>query len=176
MEWQQLIMDIFLRVSQELEAVLDGLTVDEINQQPRPDCNSIGWLAWHLTRSHDRNMSEIAGKEQLWTSDGWHAKFNLPPNPAETGVGYSSKEAAAFKAPDGNTLLEYHHAVLERIKDYVSNTLSETELKRESESPTLGIIAPVRRRLVGVISEGLQHVGQAAYVRGLLKGKGWLGR
>ena len=34
-------------------------------------------------------------------------------------------------------------------------------------------MATVRRRLLGIISEGLQHVGQAAYVRGLLKGKGW---
>ena len=176
MEWQQLIMDIFERISQELEGVLDGLTVDEINQQPRPDCNSIGWLAWHLTRSHDRNMSELMGKEQLWISDGWHAKFNRPANPAETGVGHSSEEAAAFKAPDSNTLLEYHQAVLERIQDYVNNTLSETELKRESVSPTFGNVNPVRRRLAGVIWDGLQHVGQAAYVRGLLKGKGWLDR
>jgi len=65
MAWQQLIMDIFTRISEELERVLDGLTVDDLNQQPRPDCNSIGWLAWHLTRSQDRNMSEIAGEEQV---------------------------------------------------------------------------------------------------------------
>lgn len=162
-----------MRISEELERVLDGLTVDELNQQPRPDCNSIGWLAWHLTRSHDRNMSEIVGKEQLWIRDKWYARFNRAPDPAETGVGHSSEDAAAFRSPDGKTILEYHHAVLERIKDYVSNTLSETELKRESKSPTLGTVSTVRRRLVGVISEGFQHVGQAAYVRGLLKGKGW---
>ena len=81
-----------------------------------------------------------------------------------------------FRSPDSKTLLEYHYAVLERIRDYVSNTLSETELKRESKSPTLGTVGTVRRRLLGIISEGLQHVGQTAYVRGLLKGKGWLGR
>ena len=153
--------------------MLDGLTVDELNQQPGPDCNSIGWLAWHLTRSHDRNMSEIVGKEQLWIRDKWYARFNRAPDPAETGVGHSSEDATAFRSPDSKTILEYHHAVLERIKDYVSNTLSETELKRESKSPTLGTVGTVRRRLVGVISEGFQHVGQAAYVRGLLKGKGW---
>jgi len=176
MEWQQLIMDIFMRISQEMEGLLNGLTVEVINQQPRPDCNSIAWLTWHLTRSHDRNMSEVAGKEQLWISDGWHARFNLPPNPAETGYGHSTEEAAAFRAPDSNTLLEYYRAVLERIQDYVSGTLSETELKRESESPTFGSVNPVRKRVAGVISDGLQHVGQAAYARGLLKGKGWLGR
>ncbi len=176
MEWEQLITDIFMRISQEMEGVLDGLTVEEINQQPRSDCNSIAWLTWHLTRSHDRNMSEIAGKEQLWISDGWHARFNRPPNPTDTGYRHTTEEATAFRAPDSKTILEYHQAVLERIQDYVNNTLSENELKRESKSPTLGKTITVRRRITGVICDALQHVGQAAYVRGLLKGKGWLNR
>lgn len=176
MEWQQLIIDIFVRISQDLEQVLDGLTVDDLNQRPRPDCNSIGWLAWHLTRSHDRNISEMAEEEQLWIRDKWHAKFNRAPDPAETGFGHSSEDVVAFRSPDGKTLLEYHHATLELAKRYITGTLSETELKRESESPTFGNVATVRRRLVGVINDGLQHAGQAAYVRGLLKGKGWLGR
>jgi len=72
--------------------------------------------------------------------------------------------------------LEYHRAVLERIQSYISGQLSAAELARETYSPTLRIAATVRTRLVGVINDSLQHVGQAAYVRGLLKGKGWLGR
>jgi len=176
MEWQLLITDLFVRISQELEKVLEGLTIDELNQRPAPDCNCIGWLAWHLTRSHDRNLSELTGKEQLWTSNGWYAKFNRPPDPSETGFGHSSEDTAAFRSPDSRTLLEYHHAVLEVAKGYISDILSEIELKRESKSPTLGTVVTVRIRLVGVINDGLQHVGQVAYVRGLLKGKGWLGR
>ncbi len=176
MEWQQLIMDIFVRISQDLERILDGLTVDDLNQRPRPDCNSIGWLAWHLTRSHDRNISELAAEEQLWIKDKWYAKFDRAPDPSDTGFGHSSDDIAAFRSPDSKTLLEYHHDVLELAKRYISGTLSETDLKREVESPTLGNVATVRARLVGIISEGLQHVGQEAYVRGLLKGKGWLGR
>ena len=176
MEWQQLITDIFMRISQELERVLDGLTVDDLNQIPRADCNSVGWLAWHLTRSQDRNIGEVMGEEQLWIKDGWHAKFNRAPDPSETGFGHSSEDAAAFRSPDGKTLLVYHGAVLERSKDYISSKLSETELARESKSPTLATVNTVRVRLVGVINDSLQHVGQAAYVRGLLKGKGWLGR
>ena len=176
MEWQLLITDLFVRISQELERVLEGLTVDELNQRPTPDCNSIGWLAWHLTRSHDRNISELAAEEQLWIKDNWHAKFNRAPDPTDTGFGHSSEDIAVFRSPDSKTLLEYHLAVLELAKCYTSGKLSETDLKREVESPTLGNVAMVRARLAGVISEGLQHVGQAAYVRGLLKGKGWLAR
>ena len=176
MEWQQLIMNLFLRISQELENVLEGLTVDDLNQQPAPDCNSIGWLAWHLTRSHDRNVTELALEEQVWIKDKWYVKFGRAPDAAETGVGHTAEDIAAFKSPEGRVLLEYHRAVLERIENYLSSTLSESELERESHSPTLHTTFPVSRRLVGVISEGFQHVGQAAYVRGLLEGKGWLGR
>ena len=176
MEWQQLIMDLFLRISQELEKVLEGLTVDDLNQRPTPDCNSIGWLAWHLTRSHDRNITELAAEEQVWIKDKWYTKFNRVPDPADTGFGHSSENVAAFRSPERRILLEYHRAVVKQIERYRSSTLSESDLEREVYSPTLHNIATVRARLVGIINEGFQHVGQAAYVRGLLKGKGWLGR
>ena len=63
MKWQQFVMEEFLRIEDELGQALKGLTVEDLNLQPAPDCNSIGWLAWHLTRSHDRNMSELMGEE-----------------------------------------------------------------------------------------------------------------
>ena len=176
MKWQQLILDLFLRISKELEKVLEGLALDDLNQRPAPECNSIGWLAWHLTRSHDRNITELAGEEQVWIKDKWHTRFKRAPDPAETGFGHSSEDAAAFISPDSRILLQYHHAVVKRIEHYLSSMLSESELEREVYSPTLRNTSTVHARLVGIISEGFQHVGQAAYVRGLLKGKGWLGR
>ncbi len=174
MEWQQLTLDYFVRISQELERVLDGLTVDDLNQRPHPDCNSIGWMTWHLTRSHDRNLSELAKKQQLWIKDKWYVRFNRAPDPTDTGCSHNSKDVAAFRCPDGRTILEYHHAVVELAKQYITNNLSETDLKRKVKSPTLKTVRTVRGRLLGVICEGLQHVGQAAYVRGLLKGKSLL--
>lgn len=176
MEWQQFIINLFERMAQELEQTLNGLTVDDLNQQPSPGGNSIGWLAWHLTRSHDRNISELAGKEQLWTSQEWYAKFDREPDPSETGFGHSAEEAAAFRSPGSRVILDYHQAVVTRIKDYISSQLSEAELDRDAYSPTLNMTAPVSRRLLGVINDAYQHLGQAAYVRGLIKGWGWLGR
>ena len=176
MEWQQLIIDLFMRISQELEKVLEGLTVDDLNQRPTPDCNSIGWLAWHLTRSHDRNITELVAEEQVWLKDKWYAKFNRAPEPTDTGFGHTSEDIMAFRSPDSKTLLEYHRAVVKQVERYLSSTLSESELEREAYSPTLRNVGTVCARLVGIINEGFQHVGQAAYVRGLLKGKGWLGR
>ncbi len=170
MEWQQLIIDTYERISQVLEKSLDGLTVDELNQQPHRDCNSMGWLTWHLTRGQDRAIADLMGEEQLWVKDKWHARFNRPPDPSDTGFGHSLEDLAAFKSPDVQTLLAYHHAVLERTKNRISN-LTETDLDRDLDHPAYPTVGA---RLVGNISDNLQHVGQIAYVHGLLKGRGWL--
>ena len=170
MGWQQLIIDIYERISQVLESALEGLTQDDLNQQPNPDSNSMGWLVWHLTRVQDRAIADLAGEEQLWVKDTWHSRFIRPADPQDVGVGHSQEDLAAFRSPDVQTLLAYHHAVLERAKQYLSS-LSQTDLDREIDHPRY---PRVGLRLPPIISDNLQHAGQVAYVRGLLKGKGWL--
>ncbi len=173
MKWQQFVMDQFDRIEKELGLVLDGLSVEDLNRQPAPDCNSIGWLAWHLTRSHDRNMSEIMGEEQLWTKDGWYARFGRGPDPGETGVGHTSEQARTFVSPPREVIMAYHHAVLDRVRQYLGTRLTESELERTYTSPTFKTERQLEGALIGVIQQGFLHVGQAGYVRGMLKGMGW---
>ena len=170
MEWRQLIIDSYERISQELERALEGLALDDLNQQPSPDSNSMGWLVWHLTRGQDRAIAAITGEDQLWVKDGWHGKFNRPPDPQDSGFKHSPADLATFKSPDVPALLAYHYAVLERTKHCISN-LTETDLDRDLDHPKYPTVGA---RLVGNISDNLQHVGQIAYVHGLLKGRGWL--
>ncbi len=114
------------------------------------------------------------GAEQLWLKDRWHDRFNRPPDPADTGVGHSSAQVAAFRSPPVKTLLDYQRAVLARTEQYLA-VLSEADLGRELDEPWFRPLPTVGVRLVSVMSDCLQHAGQVAYVRGLLKGKGWLG-
>ena len=173
MEWRELILDGYERVLEILEISLNGLTEDDLNHQPRPDCNSIGWLAWHLTRVQDDHIAGLMGKEQLWIKDSWHARFNRSPNPKDIGWGHSVEDVAAFKSPAVDILLEYHRAVLARTKRYIA-TLSTIELDRQLDEPWFQPLPTVGVRLVSIMSDDLQHAGQIAYIRGLLKGKGWL--
>ncbi len=174
MEWQKLLIDGYGRVLQVLEKALDGMTLDDLNDPPNPDCNSMGWLAWHLTRVQDDHIADLMGEEQLWIKDEWHAKFNRAPNRKDIGFGHSSEDVAAFKSPGVETLLEYHRAVLERLRRYIGS-LSMADLDRVLNEPWFQPLPTVGVRLVSVLSDCLQHAGQVSYVRGLLKGKGWLG-
>jgi hypothetical protein len=174
MEWRELIIDGYGRVLEALEEALNGMSRDDLVKQPRPDCNSMGWLTWHLTRVQDDHIADLMGEEQLWIIDGWHAKFNRKPDAKDTGTGHSNEDVKAFGSPDVETLLGYHRAVLERTKGYLT-TLSEADLGRELNEPWFQPLPTVGVRLVSVMADELQHAGQVAYIRGLLKGKVWLG-
>ena len=173
MEWQELITDGYGRVLEELEVALTGMTQDDLDQQPHPDCNSMGWLAWHLTRVQDDHIADLMGEEQLWLKDGWYARFNRAPDPKDIGWGHSSEQVSAFRSPDVETLLAYHRAVLERTKRYIA-TLSLADLDRELNEPWFQPLPTVGVRLVSILIDDLQNTGQVAYLSGLLKGKGLL--
>ncbi len=173
MEWKELILDGYGRVLEVLEEALAGLTRDDLNWQPHPGCNSMGWLVWHLTRVQDDHIADLMGEEELWISDGWHARFNRAPDSSDIGFGHGPEEVTAFKSPDVETLLGYHRAVLARTKGYVTD-LSGADLDRELNEPWFQPLPTVGVRLVSVMNDSTQHAGQAAYVHGLLKGKGWL--
>jgi hypothetical protein len=174
MEWHDLLTDSYGRVLELLENVLNGLTEDDLNWQPRPDCNSIGWLTWHLTRQQDAQISALMVEEQLWMKDGWHSRFNRPADPKDSGFGHTEEEVAAFKSPDVQTLLDYQHAALELSKEYFL-TLTKKELDRELDEPWFQPLPTVGVRLISIMNDAVVHAGQAAYVRGLLEGKGWQG-
>ena len=168
MECAEFITGIFTRISQVLETVLDGLTENEINQQPTPECNNIGWMVWHLTRVQDRFIAMLSNNEQVWITEKWYGKFGREADAKDSGYGHRPEDLANFKVPDTKTLLDYHHAVLEKTKQY-TNKLSPEELNRvidDSRAPTVAL------RLTAFISDNLQHAGQVAYLRGWLRSQG----
>ena len=85
-----------------------------------------------------------------------------------TGYGQSSKDVAAVQVT-ADLLLGYHDAVHEATIAYIQSLQDgdyERIVDRRWNPPvTLAV------RLISVISDDLQHAGQAAYVRGLLKNR-----
>jgi hypothetical protein len=76
-----------------------------------------------------------------------------------------------FKSADSKTLLEYYRAVFRRTKEYISK-LSTAELGHETDNPRSPLVG---LRIAAITNDNLQHVGQIAYLCGMLKGKGWYG-
>ena len=97
MNYEQFILDIYVRLFQEFELVLKGLTNEELNYQPNPHSNSIGWLVWHTTRSQDRLNADLFGEEQLWIREKWHVRFNRKADPKDTGNGHTIAQVAEFR-------------------------------------------------------------------------------
>ncbi|MEV1142885.1 DinB family protein [Micromonospora sp. NPDC049799] len=161
-----LVRDLLRHIANEVTALLDGLDPALLDARLAGGTNSIGWLLWHLTRSHDRNVSELRGRPQLWLVGGWHARFDRAPDPADTGYRHSAAEAADFRSPGPEVLAAYHRAAVAMIDDYLD---SGDDPFRTVHSPTLGDEATVHARLAGVLADGLQHVGQAALLKGMMQ-------
>lgn len=159
-----LLLDAFDRIAESVSEVLDGADEATLHYRADPDANSVAWLVWHLTRVQDDHIADAAGSAQIWTNGGWQQRFELPLRPDDTGYGHSSDEVAAVQA-DARALREYHDAVHDRTAEYVRG-LSDADLDRvvdESWDPPVTLAV----RLVSIVGDDLQHVGQAAYARGL---------
>ena len=172
MNLQEVLTAGFERIAGTLERTLNGLTIEDLNWQPKPDCNSIGWLTWHLTRWQDFQVASFLEKEQLWISEGWCEKFGRPTDANDHGMGHKPEDLVQFKSPDVATQLGYNRAVLAQIKDYL-NTLTSIDLDKVVEGTPFQPPPTVGMSLIGLWSDGMQHTGQAAYVRGLRQGMGW---
>jgi uncharacterized damage-inducible protein DinB len=161
----ELLTDAFDRIKQSVHRVVADLSDDQLAHRIDGRANSIAWLVWHLTRIQDDHIADVAGHEQVWLAGGWQERFGLPLDPHDHGYGHNSDQVSAVRA-SAQLLLGYHDAVHERSVAYLG-TLSDADLDRvvdEQWDPpvTLGV------RLVSVVSDDLQHVGQAAFARGLL--------
>ncbi|MCJ7582461.1 MAG: DinB family protein [Candidatus Aminicenantes bacterium] len=172
MDWHDLMADGFNRVPEFLENVLRGLTQAELNWMPRKDSNSIGWLVWHLTRQQDAQITSLIGDEEVWIKDKWYARFNRDANLKDIGFGHTPEQVAAFQSPDIPTLLGYLRATVERTTQFL-RTLTENDLDRELDEPQYHPLPTVGVRLISILDDSVLHAGQAAYIRGMIQGKGW---
>jgi len=172
MDWHDLLADGFNRVPEFLENVLKGLTQKDLIWMPTKESNSIGWLVWHLTRQQDTQIASLMGEEQLWIKDKWFALFNRDANPRDIGFGHTPEQVAAFFSPDIPTLLDYLRDTVERTIQFLED-LSEEDLDRELDEPQYHPIPTIGVRLISILDDSVLHAGQAAYIRGMIQGKGW---
>lgn len=166
MKTADLFADAFGRIHEVVHAAVDGLTADQLAHRIDPEANSISWLVWHLARVQDDHVGGAFGLAQVWTEHGWAKRCALPLRDSDIGYGHSPAQVGEVALP-ADALLGYFDAVHEQTLGAV-RAVTDDDLERivdENWEPpvTLGV------RLVSVISDDLQHAGQAAYLRGHLE-------
>jgi uncharacterized damage-inducible protein DinB len=166
MRSRDLLLYAYEQIQDTLRRAVDGLDAGRLAARVGPEANTVGWLAWHLLRVQDDHVADVADRAQVWTAQGFADRFGLPFDAGETGYGFSAEQVAAVRVASADLLLEYGAAVHAQTAAFLRG-LSDEDLDRVVDTRwdppvTLGV------RLVSVLSDDLQHVGQAAYVRGLL--------
>jgi hypothetical protein len=162
--------DAFQRIQQTVRRTVDGASEAVLTFRADDEANTVAWLVWHLTRVQDDHVSDLARVDQLWVEGGWHDRFGLPFDDDATGYGQSSADVASVRGVSPADLIGYHDAVCARTLDYLA-TLVDDDFARvvdTSWNPPVTLGA----RLVSVISDDLQHAGQASFVRGIAERAG----
>ena len=163
-EAQDLLIDSFTRIRERVVSVTDGLSREAAGYRPDAESNSIAWLVWHLARIQDDHVADVAGVSQALVEKGWADRLGLPFDERDTGYGHTADQVAAVDV-DPRLLADYHADVDALTRGFLDGLepgdLDRVVDERWDPPVTLGV------RLVSVIGDCLQHVGQAAYLRGV---------
>lgn len=164
MDARDLLQDHFARIRALYADLADGLSPEQAHRRPGGTGNSIAWLLWHLARVQDDHIAALAEDTQAW-EDGWAERFGLPFEVRDIGYGHTSEQVDQVRIDDFGLLVDYHEAVHLVTEDYLSQVDAhelDRVVDRHWDPPvTAGV------RLVSIVGDCLQHLGQAAYVKGL---------
>jgi hypothetical protein len=167
---QDLLFDQFGRIHELVASTVDGCDAHTFTFRPDAEANTVAWLLWHLIRIQDDHVAGLAGVDQAWTADGWYERWGLPFDPAAHGYGHSADDVAKVRIDDPGLVTGYHEAVHALTERYLARC-DDAELARVVDTnwdPPVTAGA----RLISVVGDALQHLGQAAYVKGLARRAG----
>jgi uncharacterized damage-inducible protein DinB len=164
MDVRTLLTDGFERITELYADLADGLDEPTLHHRPGGTGNPVGWLLWHLARVQDHHVAGLSGEPQVW--ERWQERLGLPNGTGDVGYGHTSAQVDAVRIEDPALLAGYHREVAQATTDYLAR-VDEDELDRVVDRHwdppvTAGV------RLVSIQGDCLQHLGQAAYVKGLV--------
>lgn len=161
---REVLRDSFTRLIEHSDDLTDGLTDAVAYYQPTPQANTITWLIWHTARMQDAQVCDIAGIEQMWFRDGWVDRFALDLPRDAHGYGHTPEEVAKVRVA-AELLAGYYHAVHKESLEYVASVSADELARVVDDNWTPPVTASAR--LVSIIDDAAQHLGQAAYIRGI---------
>jgi uncharacterized damage-inducible protein DinB len=152
---------------------LKDLSDEDLLKQPKPDCNPIGWLLLHQTRTEDNILSRFSGKPSVWEQDKWFERIQAPGGQEDGNAGNSIEQVRAFRATKSD-LLAYAQAVRKNTLA-VLPTITPDTLDRAVEDPPAPFIKTENDFLALLLTDYSHHSGQICYLHGYFNGMGWMG-
>lgn len=177
MELNELLTKQYERVWSATDRAIEGLSDDALAWRPSPECNSIGWLAWHVGRVEDRWASLLLGRELRGSGfatsvdDQWARKWAAAmgmPGDGGSGAGMPPSDLDAFPTPSLDLLQGYYQAVRADTRAMLA-ALRPGALD-EARDSLFGRPMALSDMFVQVLTELNQHTGQMGYIKGLYAG------
>lgn len=165
-------LEAFGRTPELVATALEGLSATELTRRIEPGANTVAWLVWHTARMQDSQVAaarRALGRRdasQVWTAQGFDERFGLDLGSENVGYGMTPEQVGKVRAP-ADLLAAYHQAVHDDTVAFLGD-LAETDYDRVVDTrwdPPVTLLA----RLVSIEQDAVQHLGQAAYVRGVIR-------
>ena len=168
MDFRDVVRSGLREYTDHLKRAVDGLSPVELKWQPSLSATHINWLVWHVGRVEDGWVNEYLGEaEPLWRSDGWAGRFGLASD--RGGYGDTAEDIAGFPEIPMPDLLAYL-ATVRQSTLVLLDSLTEADLPQTRTTTRRQPPPTVAWTLAHLLVENAQHVGQIAYIRGLLRG------
>ncbi len=164
MDASQILIEAAGRIPGAAQQALAGIDSQTLYAQPAGRGNSIAWLVWHAARQLDAQLAALSGDDQVWIRDHWAQRLGVDRGADEIGFGDSLAEVAALRVSDPALLAAYLDAAVAELVGYLATApeLDDVVDTRWDPPVTRGV------RLVSIIDDAIAHLGQAAYVRGVV--------
>lgn len=168
MDVRELLVDHFGRVTELYAGIAlpsgRPLDAERAHHRPGGTGNPVVWLLWHVARLQDDHVAHLTGTEQAWRRE-WADRIEVPYDRDDIGYGHTSAEVAALRVDRLEDLVAYQAAVHQLTLSYLDQvdpaSLDRVVDRRFTPPVTAGV------RLVSLLGDCLQHLGQAAYIEGL---------
>ncbi len=161
-------------MQRHFNSIFQDLNDEQMNWKPEGDANTISFLLWHVLRAWDSYYSMLFNSPELYEAEGWPKKFGFDVtgkgyDGTAMGTGFSTEDVAIVNAKP-EVLAAYFDALLSVLNGYLK-TATDEALGQEFIVPWWPNPSTVAGVLSHVLTHGMEHIGQALYVRGMLPAK-----
>ena len=166
MEVNELLIEVFGRVTDHVHGAVDGLDAETLARSPGSDTNPVGWLVWHLLGYRTTMCRRCSSNPSCGRpGTGPIASASMPIRTTRgTDTAPTRWPASVPRAPTpwSATTRRWPRRTTDLLARTTAADLDRVVDRRWDPPVTLGV------RLVSIADDDIQHAGQAAYARGLL--------